>query len=487
MKAAKRLIRRFFPRIHASLAELKHRTRVLWHGLRTAREIAQVWSGNTIVGPKLHCATYPELDPRIADLGSLGVFEDALRPPVPDLNPGCDPGHVVMLVVSALRIDPRVEREARALADNGYRVTVICPDISSPPLLEQPIDWGANIQFDILGWQAASFINQYPWMHGELMLEAALKYKPLAFHCHDLSTALIGLAAARKAGARCVCDFHEWYSENVSWDAAKQEYVPHPDPVRTMYQAAEALAMARADEVITVCDSIAKELESAYPLGGKKVHVIRNVPSLVRSGTAFPSLRESLQVKADQLVLLWQGGTGPTRLLEPVIKSLAFAPNIVFVIRGPSLDMFGEGYRKLAEEAGVSDRLHLLPPVKSADVVAAAVGADVGIWTLPNLSKNFYYALPNKIFEYLAAGLPLVCANFPEARSIVETYGVGATFDPYSPESIAEALVKLSDPEVRAGCARNVGAALTALQADQEWSKLVKLYEALRLRVGPRQ
>mgnify|MGYP000883636027 FL=1 len=430
--------------------------------------------------PRLHCARYPDLDPRIADLGSLGVFEDALRPPAPDLNPGCDPGHVVMLVVSALRIDPRVEREARALADNGYRVTVICPDISSPPLLEQPIDWGANIQFDILGWQAASFINQYPWMHGELMLEAALKYKPLAFHCHDLSTALIGLAAARKVGARCVCDFHEWYSENVSWDAAKQEYVPHPDPVRTMYQAAEALAMARADEVITVCDSIARELESVYPVGGKRVRVIRNVPSLARSGTQYPSLRDTLHVADDQLVLLWQGGTGPTRLLEPIIRALAVAPKVVFVIRGPSLDLFGEGYRKLAEDVGVGDRLHLLPPVKSADVVAAAVGADVGIWTLPNLSKNFYYALPNKIFEYLAAGLPLACANFPEARAIVETYGVGQTFDPYSPESIARALTKLANTETREQCAHNVGDALAGLQAGKEWSKLVDLYDALR-------
>ena len=452
--------------------------------MRTARAIALASPVQANGGAKLYYALYPDLDPRVTDLGFLGAFYPAVQPPAAVLNPDCDLRHVVMLVVSALRIDPRVEREARALAANGYRVTVICPDISSPPLHEQPIDWGANVEFDILGWEASSFVNQYPWMHGDLMLEASLKYRPLGFHCHDLSTALIGLAAARLIGARCVCDFHEWYSENVSWDAAELAWLPHPESTRTMYQAAEALAMSRADEVITVCDSIAQELQTAYPVGGKKVHVIRNVPSLKRSDAAYPSLRESLQVEPDQVILLWQGGTGPTRLLEPVIKALALAPSIVFVIRGPSLDLFGDGYRKLAEEAGVGGRLHLLPPVKSADVVAAAAGADIGIWTLPNLSKNFYYALPNKIFEYLAAGLPLVCANFPEARAVVDGFRVGETFDPYSPESIASALVKLSDSRARGRCAQNVGRALAELKADHEWSKLVRLYDTIRLRIN---
>lgn len=483
MDYAKKLLRKHFPKVHGVLAQCKHKVREIAHRKRSARAVAQVSMEQVIDGEKLSYSLYPELAPQVANLGLLGAFEPALRPPSVALNPDCDTSHVVMLVVSALRIDPRVEREARALASNGYHVTVICPDISSPSLVEQPIDWGMGIQFDILGWQAASFVNQHPWLHGDLMLEAALKYRPLAFHCHDLSTALIGLAAARLVGSRCVCDFHEWYSENVSWDAAAQKYVPHPDSTRTMYQAAEALAMARADEVITVCNSIAHELEADYSVSGKSVHVIRNVPSLKRSDAVYPSLRDSLQVKSDQVVLLWQGGTGPTRLLEPVIKALALAPNIVFVIRGPSLDLFGDGYRKLAEEIGVGDRLHLLPPVKSADVVAASVGADVGIWTLPNLSKNFYYALPNKIFEYLAAGLPLICANFPEARAIVERYDVGVTFDPYDPKSIADAMIKMTDQAFRSGCASNVGIALTELQADREWDKLVALYGGLRERI----
>lgn len=418
---------------------------------------------------------------QIAAFGDLGEFAPMIQAPPISLAQDCDRNLIVMLVVSALRIDPRVEREARALAKQGYRVIVICPDLSHPPLRESPIDWGRNIEFDILGWEAANYVNVSPWLLGDLMLQAALAYKPLAFHCHDLNTALIGLAASRKTGAKCVCDFHEWYSENVSWNVEKKKWLVHPRDKRFAYQSAEALVMAQADEVITVCDSIANELMARYPERQQKTEVIRNIPPLSISDTKYPSLRQELAIADGKLILLWQGGTGPTRLLEPVIESLAYAKNVVLVIRGPSLDLFGKGYLKLAKKVGVAKRLHLLPPVKSADVVTAALGADIGVWTLPNLCKNFYYALPNKLFEYLAAGLPIVCADFPEARAIIKRYKVGAVFEPYDPKSIALALLKLTDTSFREACRQNTATALVDLKANEEWDKLANLYHRLQV------
>lgn len=421
-----------------------------------------------------------KLAKRIAILGCMEELYCALETPPTTFHKGCDANLIVMLVVSALRIDPRVEREARALAANGYHVIVICPDISIPCLREQPLNWGKNIEFDILDSEASNYVNDLPWLQGKLLLQAALAYKPLAFHCHDLSTALIGLAAARQVGTKCVCDFHEWYSENVSWNHYKERWGPHPKIKRKIYQAAEALVMARANKVITVCDSIANELEMNHPEPKRKIHVIRNIPSVSASDAHFPSLRDELGITAEKLILLWQGGTGPTRLLEPVIRSLVYAKNVVLVIRGPSLEYYGEGYLEEAREAKVSDRLHLLPPVKSADVINAALGADIGVWTLPKFCKNFYYALPNKLFEYFAAGLPVICANFPEVRALVERYKVGVVFNPYNPKSIASALAKFTDLAFREKCRQNTVQALAEIKADQEWDKLVTLYNQLR-------
>jgi len=147
--------------------------------------------------------------------------------------------------------------------------------------------------------------------------------------------------------------------------------------------------------------------------------------------------------------------------------------------------LFGDGYRSLSKQLGVENQLVLLPPVKSAEVVEAAVGADAGIWTLPNLSKNFYYALPNKIFEYMAAGLPVLAANFPEARKMVEENGIGLCFDPYDPHSIAAQIRRLIyEPGIAERCRSAIPEVLKNIRAEEEWDKLVRIYRKIDARTG---
>ena len=192
-----------------------------------------------------------------------------------------------------------------------------------------------------------------------------------------------------------------------------------------------------ASATLTVCDLIADAMKAE--LGGRRPSVVRNIPNLVTTPSReYLPLKQQLGLPESTFVLLWQGGTGPTRLIEPIIEALADAPYCTFVIRGPSLDIFGQAYEALARKSGVEKRVILVPPVPSSDVVAAARGADAGIWTLPALCRNFTLALPNKIFEYLAANLPVLAAHYPEAARLVVENRVGLVFDPYSPRSIAE-------------------------------------------------
>ena len=372
---------------------------------------------------------------------------------------------VVMMVVSDLRIDPRVEREARSLAAAGYIVEVICPQ--------------TYVTIHFLHWSAASFMNDRPGYLADQIYQAALQFKPLAFHSHDLSTAYAGLAAARVTGANLVVDFHEWFSENVHWDASVSKWLPYPDGWKQELQKLETRCLTEASATITVCDSIADAM--VEELGGRRPIIVRNIPNLNAVPTkTYPSLKAQLGLPESAFVLLWQGGTGPTRLIEPIIQALEFAPRCTFVIRGPSLDLFGKDYMELARKHGVKDRLILEGPVPSRDVTAAARGADAGIWTLPELCRNFTYALPNKLFEYIATGLPLLAANYPEARRLVTTHDVGLTFEPYDPQSIAAAINRLVyEPDLRARFQANTSVALTQLNADREWQKLVELYDHL--------
>jgi glycosyltransferase involved in cell wall biosynthesis len=389
-------------------------------------------------------------------------------------------GHeIVMLVVSDLRIDPRVEREARALVAAGYSVTVICPEPYDGAGATYNLDWGAGVLIEYVHWTAARFINDCPGYLAEQLYLAAVRISPLAFHAHDLSTAYAALAAANFRGSHLVVDFHEWFSENVHWDPKSSSWVPYPADWKNLLQKLESRCLVEASTTITVCDSIADGM--AAELGGKRPVVVRNIPDISVTPTRdYVPLKQQLGLPESTFVLLWQGGTGPTRLIEPIIEALAYAPGCVFVIRGPSLDLFGPDYLALARRVGVEDRIVLAPPVPSRDVVAAARGADAGIWTLPALCRNFTFALPNKIFEYMAADLPVLVAHYPEAKRLTIENGLGLTFDPYDPRSIADAINQfMQDEKLRVECIANAKATLLRLDAQKEWQKLVSIYDDL--------
>ncbi len=386
---------------------------------------------------------------------------------------------IVMLVVSQIHVDPRVRQEAQALAAAGYEITIMWPELATD--IGRPIDWGDGISFQRLPTRAGRFAYRFPGFLGTEMLAAAMAHRPFAFHGHDLTTAMVAMIAARRTGAHAVCDFHEWFSEQVTWSNWTRSYVPLSRGRRHINKWLERRCLAEASAVITVCNSIAEEMEHAFEGGQRRVHVVRNIPEAnAEPSRAYRSLRDELCLSDDKFIVLYQGGIGPSRALEPVIAALAQVPACVLVIRGPSIADYAAHYRQVATSAGVNPgQLVLLPAVPSTDVVAACRGADAGLYTVADLCKSFRYALPNKIFEYMRADLPILTADFPEVRGLAVDTGVGLAFDPQCPDSIAAAISAMTDPVARSDMRRRLPAVLAALDADHEWTKLVRIYDTL--------
>jgi glycosyltransferase involved in cell wall biosynthesis len=366
---------------------------------------------------------------------------------------------IAMLVISNVAIDPRVEREARALSSAGYRVLIVAPDFDNPAP-----DWGPNIFFRFCPLMAAIEINQFPWVFSGRMLRMARGVAPFVYHCHDLWTVLMGAAAAREHGSKLVVDFHEWFSENVS-----DRMRPHSGLKKLVYRRLEKFALRRADIVITVCKSIADELKKMH---NRDIEILRNIPPLELGSRVYPTIRRQLDIPDDSFVILYQGGVGPTRNLPPIIKALEHMPDVALVIRGPGIEFFGPEYRAIATSVGAESRLYLAPTVPSPDVIAAANGADAGIWSLDPICKNFYYALPNKVFEYLAAGLPLLVADLPEVRREILDRGLGEGFGPSDPKSIASAVQRLRNDVL-------IGSRVKSMKFEPDWARLVGFYDRL--------
>ena len=385
---------------------------------------------------------------------------------------------IVMLVWTYLPADPRVEREARALAEAGYRVKILCPQFAVPAPTP---DWGDGIEIRYLAHDVAAPLRHFPWQMSQGFLEAALQEEAWAYHAHDLDTALTALLAAAQKRVLCVCDFNEWYSENVTYDEARKAFAPHSAVKKWLFRSIEELALRHASRVVTVCESIAVELQNKHK-PPRSVAVVRNIPPQsinIESASAI-DLRQTLRIADDRAILLYQGGIGPSRGLEPLLDAMGLVQHAVLVIRGPGIEHFEAEYLRRAEKAGAAGKVFCLPPVTSARCTIEARAADLGFWTLLPICKNFTYALPNKVFEYMTAGLPLVCAHHPEVARLIGDYDIGRCFDPENPRSIAQAIDELAcDAQARRRCRANLARALADLRADVEWAKLVALYDGL--------
>jgi glycosyltransferase involved in cell wall biosynthesis len=167
--------------------------------------------------------------------------------------------------------------------------------------------------------------------------------------------------------------------------------------------------------------------------------VIRNVPETSHE-TEEPAadLRESLPEGAK--VVLYLGGMQASRGLEEAIRALERLPDCHLVLMGSGEEKYVERLRTIAHEAGVAERLEIRPPVRPHEVVAVTAAADVGVVLNHRTNLNNYLSLPNKIFEYVVAGLPVVASDFPDMAELVNGYGVGVTCDPEDPAGIARAV-----------------------------------------------
>jgi glycosyltransferase involved in cell wall biosynthesis len=289
--------------------------------------------------------------------------------------------------------------------------------------------------------------------------------KPDVYHCHDFNTVWAGYRAVERWKAPLVYDSHEIYAH---------QNVPHPTRRRRWFvQAVERTVLKRAAAVITVNESIADYLAKKYRIA--RPVVVMNVPwkSVAVEPASLPE-----PFRADGLKILYLGGIMRGRGLEEAIHATALLPDARLIMMGPVVrPMYQEGFAKLAADLGIADRVYFVPPVPPEAVTAVASHATVGLAMINNICLSYFYSLPNKIFESMHAGLPVVASDFPEIKRIVEGYEVGVTCDPEDAAAIAAAIRRvLSDPVKYEQMRENARAAAGLFTWDREAEKLVALY-----------
>lgn len=247
-------------------------------------------------------------------------------------------------------------------------------------------------------------------------------WAPDLIHAHDANTLTAAGRMAKKLGIPFVYDSHElWTQRNRPKTTLS---------VRVRESLNERRWARRAARVITVSPSIATWLRTHYRLR-EMPELVRNIPP---SSGILPSreggrLRELAGLRPSDKVVVYCGGITTNRGIESAIEAVATLP------QGHHLVLLGytnhikyeEGLRKLVEEQGLSDRVHFVGKVPSEEVSAALADADVSLVLTQPTCLSYAYSLPNKLFESVHAGIPIVSTDLVDAAALIEHYGVGET------------------------------------------------------------
>jgi glycosyltransferase involved in cell wall biosynthesis len=269
---------------------------------------------------------------------------------------------------------------------------------------------------------------------GDMRNLAATINSPVVWIANDWWALPVAIAGLEKSGGALAYDSHELATEEY---AERAEWVKFQKPIT---QAIEKRYIKRAEIVTSVSPGITDHLRTMYNLNVQTI-TLRNTPSY-RQVPFRPT--------GEQIRVLYHGVVSPGRGLEEAIDSVAqWQPARSLHIRGPAaLPGYADSLRQRAELAGVADRVTFHPPVPMLELVEAAIPFDVGLMALPAFSLHTEYALPNKLFEYMMAGLALAVSDLQEMNRLVKETGVGVLISEVTADAIANAVNALTPSNI---------------------------------------
>lgn len=372
---------------------------------------------------------------------------------------------ICMVLFGDLRFDFRVYREARALANAGHAVSLVASDFDSGPL---PPEWSAfELQLIPID-RSRSLRASYPlfWRRAAHCAQVTCAD---VYHAHDLDALWPASRAARRRGVPLVYDSHELFTGQSS-------LVGRP-AIRGFWRLWERRLLRRVDRVITVSDAIAADLRRRYHLASLPT-VIRNLPPW-RQPVVDSPLRTALTLTDDpQPLALYQGGFLTDNGLAEVIEAMRRIDHgrLVLLGGGPT----EAALRAQVAAAGLLDRVRFLPRVPFPELHAWTCGADFGVCVIKPTGDSFAWSLPNKLFEYFVAGLPVLAGDTPQIRQVIADTGAGILADPQDPSSIADALRRLfADVERRSQLGSAARQAARSYCWESEAPRLLALYDSL--------
>lgn len=401
-----------------------------------------------------------------------------------------------MALYGDVTYDSRVMREAETLCSAGHAVTIYC--LTGSPASDAPFNVVACTPkgSSVLPDGSSPFLRtaspslsrglaaRFRWILGYARTLRVWGRWAVAeagsvdvWHAHDL-TGLMAVGPHVRSSSGLVYDSHDIFLETGTGKRL-------PYLLRRTLSAYEGHLARQAFALVTVNEGYAGVLRRR--LRPRRTIIVRNCPPRWNPSVAPPSrLRDVTGVPVSQALILYHGGFSSNRGIEELAQAL-----LVPGLESAHLALLGYGttrpeLEELARDPRFQGRIHVLDAVPPGELQEWVAGADADVIPLQRSSLNHWLCTPNKLWESLSVGVPVVVSDFPLMRRVVidDPAGpLGGICDPARPESIAAAvrtIIELPADERAALRGRCLQAAHERWNWETESSRLLDLYEGIR-------
>lgn len=397
---------------------------------------------------------------------------------VDDINNASVGRRSYLMICHDQNIDRRIIQEAHVLEEDGWKGRIVALSYNNEDTLDScegipvhriglkhvipdcPVYWHYQNRYRLLNWwgrhiDSLSRLNwllyklqlifkyksrqiYYPLPFNQAFYEAAKHYPATLVFAHDLPALKAGITLAKEWGSKIIYDAHELYYEQKVFSHCQKR----------LMRKVESELLPQCDQVFTVNESIAGEMALRY--GCDNIAVLLNAinpPDDFDLLVKPDYLRKRFAIPKDKFILLFQGGLSEHRNLEKLVLAMCYVTNplVVLVImgNGPLLPKL----QKLVNNRRLQDKVLFKEAVPQNVLLQWTASADAGIIPYPHVDLNTYYCTPNKLFEFIQAGVPILANDLPELRRFVLDNNFGIIYKMTSSRLIASGIDEISSNE----------------------------------------
>ncbi len=388
---------------------------------------------------------------------------------------------VGMLVLNSLNPDPRVWKEAKCLADNGHNVIIYAEkneeleDISAYENVRIERIFSPNID-SVFPWKSLPC-----WFSFFSFLSNKERIKCDVYHCNDAETLIFGYLLSKKDKAVMIYDAHEYFSDYIpSNNQFLKELKPRISNKSKLFF--ERCLISKCKAVITVSEGIADLLKSDYKLANRPL-VLRNTISFEKVPYSKKKLQDIIAIGNDKKLIIFHGAISEDREIKRIINILPMLGdlNVMLVLMGKIDKNYQINLINLSDKLGVRNMI-MFCEVKYNEVLEYLSGANIEVYLVKPKTLSYKYSMPNKLFEAMVAGLPIVIdKEFVEMRKIVEKYKVGIAVDSDNERESAKAIkALLENDDYYFSLKDNIKKSRNELCWENDSKKLISLYRTIK-------